>query len=31
MKRTEQKKPIRPKDLKVLGSAKIGDLKKAVS
>ena len=31
MKRTGQKKPVRPKDLKVLGSAKIEILKRTVS
>lgn len=28
MKHTGQKKPVRPKDLKALGSAKIDDLKR---
>lgn len=31
MKRTEQKKPVKPKDLMVLGSAKINILKRTVS
>lgn len=31
MKRIESKKPIRPKDLKALGNAKIDDLKRTVS
>lgn len=31
MERTGQKRPVRPKDLKVLGSAKIDNLKRTVS
>lgn len=31
MKRTGQKKPVRPKDLKALGCAKLDDLKRTAS